>query len=263
VFLDVLAATCERFNWVVHAYCLMTNHYHLLVETPDANLSKGMRQLNGVFTQSVNRTHGRSGHLFQGRFKAILVEREAYLLELSRYVVLNPVRAGMVAAPGDWPWSSYRATVGEVGRPEFLDTDAVLRMFSDDREAAVAAYRQFVAEGVGAASPWLSLHAQIYLGSEQFVERMQVLIDPKRPLREVPKRQRRAMAKPLEHFARRYRDRDRAMVEAYRTGAYSMQAIADHFEVGRMTVSRAVNRFESSSPDGGIRPNKGPGSISR
>jgi REP element-mobilizing transposase RayT len=75
-FLDVLAATCDRFNWICHAYCLMTNHYHLLVETPDANLSKGMRQLNGVYTQYVNRRHGRVGHLFQGRFKAILVERE-------------------------------------------------------------------------------------------------------------------------------------------------------------------------------------------
>jgi len=99
MFLDVLGATPERFNWVLHAYCLMTNHYHLLVETPDANLSKGMRQLNGVFTQYVNRARARVGHLFQGRFKAILVERESYLLELCRYVVLNPVRARMVAAP--------------------------------------------------------------------------------------------------------------------------------------------------------------------
>jgi REP element-mobilizing transposase RayT len=196
-FLNVLGATCERFNWLVHAYCLMTNHYHLLVETPDANLSKGMRQLNGVFTQYVNRTHARVGHLFQGRFKAILVERESYLLELSRYVVLNPVRAGMVAAPGDWPWSSYRATVGEVPAPEFLETDGVLRAFAEERTAAVAGYRRFVVEGIGAASPWQALKSQIYLGSERFVERMQARIDPKRPLREVPKRQRRALAKPL------------------------------------------------------------------
>jgi REP element-mobilizing transposase RayT len=99
-FLGILGETCDRFNWICHAYCLMTNHYHLLLETPDANLSKGMRQLNGVYTQYVNRAHGRVGHLFEGRFKAILVERERYLLELARYVVLNPVRAGMVGTPG-------------------------------------------------------------------------------------------------------------------------------------------------------------------
>jgi len=243
-FLEVLGATCERFNWLVHAYCLMTNHYHLLVETPDANLSKGMRQLNGVFTQYVNRTHARVGHLFQGRFKAILMERESYLLELSRYVVLNPVRAGLVVAPSDWPWSSYRATVGEAPAPVWLETDAVLRAFADERTTAVVGYRRFVAEGIGAASPWQALKNQIYLGSDRFVERMQAQIDPKRPLREVPKRQRRALAKPLADYAARWSDRDRAMAEAYRTGSYSMQAIAEHFGVSRMTVSRAVKHRE-------------------
>jgi len=94
-FLAVLGEVIARFGWLCHAYCLMTNHYHLLVETPHANLSQGMRQLNGVYTQYVNRSHRRVGHLFQGRFKGILVEKESYLLELARYVVLNPVRAGM------------------------------------------------------------------------------------------------------------------------------------------------------------------------
>ncbi|RRQ21110.1 transposase [Thiohalobacter thiocyanaticus] len=94
-WLSIFDGVCDRFNWRCHGYCLMTNHYHLVVETPEANLSRGMRQLNGVYTQTFNRRHGLVGHLFQGRFKGILVEREAYLLELSRYVVLNPVRAGM------------------------------------------------------------------------------------------------------------------------------------------------------------------------
>jgi REP element-mobilizing transposase RayT len=102
LFLQILANVCERYNWVVHAYCLMNNHYHLLVETPDANLSQGMRQLNGVFTQSMDRKHHRVGHLFQGRYKTILVDKDAYLLELCRYIVLNPVRASIVNSPEEY-----------------------------------------------------------------------------------------------------------------------------------------------------------------
>ncbi len=97
----------------------MTNHYHLLVETLDGNLSKGMRQLNGVYSQYINRTHSRVGHLFQGRYTGILVEKEAYLLELACYIVLNPVRARMVSRARDWEWSSYRATVGLTEAPAF------------------------------------------------------------------------------------------------------------------------------------------------
>jgi REP element-mobilizing transposase RayT len=111
-FLEILGQTCDRFRWICHAFCLMTNHCHLLVETPDANLSVGMRQLNGVYTQHVNRGRERVGHLFQGRFKGILAEKDGYLLEIARYVVLNPVRANIVGGPEDWPWSSYRATAG-------------------------------------------------------------------------------------------------------------------------------------------------------
>ena len=246
-FLAVLAATCERCNWICHAYCLMTNHYHLLVETPDANLSKGMRHLNGVYTQHVNRSHDRVGHLFQGRYKAILVERDRYLLELARYVVLNPVRASLCATPGDWPWSSYRATVGEVFAPPFLTTDWLLRAFAERREDAVAAYRRFVAEGIGATSPWLGIKNQIYLGSDPFIDRMQTLIDPRLPLRDIPRRQHQGPARPLNEYAARYSDRDQALAAAYRTGAYSMQAIAEHFGVSRMTVSRAVKNHESVS----------------
>ena len=107
MWMDVLGLVCERFNWVVHAYCQMSNHYHLLLETADGNLSAGMRHLNGLYTQRFNRRHGMVGHLFQGRYKAILIQKEAHLLELARYLVLNPVRAKMVATPDEWPWSSY------------------------------------------------------------------------------------------------------------------------------------------------------------
>ena len=107
-FLDTLAEVAEHYNWVCHAYCLMTNYYHRVAETFEGNLSQGMRHLNGVYTQTSNRRHGRVGHLFQGRFKGILVDRDAYLLELARYVVLNPVRAGMV----DTPATAFRSVVG-------------------------------------------------------------------------------------------------------------------------------------------------------
>jgi len=116
-FLAILGEVAERYNWICHAYCLMTNHYHLVAETVEGNLSQGMRHLNGVYTQASNRRHERNGHLFQGRFKGILVDRDAYLLELARYVVLNPVRAGMAEAPEEWPWSSYGAMMDVAPAP--------------------------------------------------------------------------------------------------------------------------------------------------
>ena len=103
-----------------------------MIETPDGNLSKGMRQLNGVYTQTSNRRHGRSGHVFQGGYKAILVEGDAYLLELTRYVVLNPVRARMVAGPGEWRWSSYLDMIGKRNPPGWLATGGVLAQFETD-----------------------------------------------------------------------------------------------------------------------------------
>ena len=121
-FLEIFSKVIEQNNWYCYSYCRMSNHYHLLVQTPDANLSKGMRQLNGIYTQYYNRRHGLTGHLFQGRYKSILVDQDAYLLELSRYIVLNPVKAGMVKSVDQWVWSSYRAMVGMTPSPEWLSS---------------------------------------------------------------------------------------------------------------------------------------------
>src|SRR3972149_3675574 len=138
LFLTTLGQVIERFHWLCHAYCLMDNHYYLVIETPDGNLSKGMRQLNGVYTQAFNRRHRRVGHLFQGRYHAVVVEKEAHLLELCRYVVLNPVRVKACRTAGEWRWSSYRATAGVSPAPPFLRLDWLLGQFGQARRQAQA-----------------------------------------------------------------------------------------------------------------------------
>ena len=174
-FLELFGKTLERFNWICHAFCLMVNHYHLMIETPDANLSKGMHHLNANFCQSHNKRHDTVGHLFQGRFKAIVVDRDSYLMELARYVVLNPVRAGMVARPEDWPWSSYRATAGlPVSEgSEFVTTAWLLGQFGPDEMTARRRYLDFVSAGVGMGSPWPQLQAQLFSRQRDIYRRTQ------------------------------------------------------------------------------------------
>jgi putative transposase len=242
-WLEILSQVCDRFNWVCHAYCQMTNHYHLVIETPDANLSKGMRQLNGVYTQRFNRSHQRVGHVFQGRFKAILVERDSYLLELARYVVLNPLRAKMVRRVEQWPWSSYPATCGQQTKPDWLQTDFILTQFSAQRARAIPRYVTFVHEGKGLPSVWSQLQGQIYLGSKSFVEKMQKEIDKQPSLIEVPRAQRRALVRALADYAQAYQ-RDEAIAIAYLSGQHTMAAIADYFGVHYTTVSRLVKAYE-------------------
>jgi putative transposase len=147
-FLDVLASTMTRYHVRCHAYCLMGNHYHLLLETPEANLSASMRQLNGVYAQRFNQRHERSGHLLQGRFGAQLVDGEGYFLAVCRYIVLNPVRAGLVAHPRQWRWSSFRPTAGETGRPPFLAVD-VVQALAGAGFRGEARYVDFVEAGIG------------------------------------------------------------------------------------------------------------------
>jgi REP element-mobilizing transposase RayT len=244
-FLTLLGQVCDRLAWSVHAYCLMTNHYHVLLETAEATLSRGMRHLNGVYTQRFNRRHHRVGHVFQGRFKAILVQRDAYLLELCRYVVLNPVRAGITAQVEDWPWSSYPATLGAAPAPAWLDTQWTLAQFGRQPGRALNAYRRFVQAGLAHASPWPQVRHQVVLGDEAFVAR---LASPPlgETLSEVPKGQRQTVAPSLAELQLSCPARDEAMARAYRTGAYTMKAIADHFGVHYMTVSRAVRRAEAA-----------------
>ena len=246
-FTSVLGNVCKSYNWVCHAYCLMSNHYHLLIETPDANLSRGMRQLNGVYTQAFNRAHGQAGHVFQGRYKAILVEKDSYLLELSRYIVLNPVRAGMVASAKDWPWSSYRATVGEVKRPHYLNVDWLLAVFAKRKSVAIYRYKKFVEEGKGLPSPWGLVRKQIYLGSEQFVEKMQLFVDGDKQLDEIPASQRRPVPKALSEYELSSQDRNTAIINSYQSGGYTLKEIGKYFGLHYSSVSGIIKNHKSKT----------------
>ena len=244
-FLTCLSEVVLRLGWLCHAYCLMDNHYHLLIETPDGNLSQGMRQLNGVYTQRFNRRHQRVGHLFQGRYKAILVERDSYLLELCRYVVLNPIRARMVKHIERYPWSSYPATLGMTACPSWLNTDWLLGQFGKRRSIARQRYAELVAQGIGTASPWAAVQGQVLLGTATFVENIRPLLEGKDQLTEIPRAQRllhRPNIKKL--FTKEVRGdkmmRDKAMRQAYLEYGYSMAAIADSAGVHYSTVSKII-----------------------
>jgi putative transposase len=152
-FLTRLGRVCDRFAWALHAYCLMDTHVHLVLETPERSLSSGMRQLTGGYAFDFNRRHGRYGHLFAGRFKSIPIKQEGHAVELAAYVVLNPVRAGLVVKPEDWPWSSYRVAAGLVTGPRFLETRLVPGMLHANRTRAQAMYRSLVAEAAERPRP--------------------------------------------------------------------------------------------------------------
>jgi putative transposase len=150
-FFRIVAEVVARRSWSCISYCLMTNHYHFLVETPNGNLSAGMHALNGRYANAFNRRHGLSGHVFERRFGAVAAESNWHLLELCRYIVLNPVRAGLCSHPGAWPWSSYLACVG-ASRPEpFLDAERLLGFFGSEPARARRSFQSFVENGIAAA----------------------------------------------------------------------------------------------------------------
>ncbi len=189
-FLSYLESAHDRYGAVIHVYCLMENHYHLLLETPRGNLSQILHHINGAYTTYFNIKRRRSGHLFQGRFKGILVERDAYCEELSRYIHLNPVRAGLVKSPSEYGWSSYRYYIGSKREPEWLTTELLLGYFGGRGRSGCRRYREFVEKGVTMEleSPLSGVIASTFLGSEEFIKRIkeEYLEDMKNDKRNIP-----------------------------------------------------------------------------
>jgi REP element-mobilizing transposase RayT len=250
-FLNALQHVNKRYNWICHAYCLMTNHYHILIETPEGNLSIGMRQLNGVYTQLFNKWHGRTGHLFQGRYKAILIQKDSHLLEVCRYVVLNPVRAKMIEKPEDWPWSSYLATAGKAKPHPSLTTDWVLGQFNRKREQAEKEYRKFVQWGIGQKTIWTEVRGQSLLGEDGFVEKLVDHLKKHKDIPEIPRSRRYAtrpsiaalFPKEVIQDRKKLKKRLSAAVEQH---GYRQNEIARQVGVHYSTISRWLREHENA-----------------
>lgn len=234
-FRGVMGRVIDRFSWLCHTYCLMNNHYHLLIETPKPNLPDGMRQLNGVYAQGFNGRHGRCGHLFQARYRSILVEKDTHLLEVARYIVLNPIRAGIWDHPSDYRWSSYRAIAGLEEAAPFLTTETVLSSFGRRRRQAQAAYRSFVDSGLSAA---MDVRGE-RVGTEPFL-RDRHGIDP--PIAEIKREQIEPVRRPLEDL---FAESSYPIHAAYRVHGYALREIAEYLGCHYSTVSRRLREQEA------------------
>ncbi len=252
-FLQLLASALQRGQAKLLAYCLMSNHYHLVLQTTRANLSAVMRQINGGYTQRYNRRHGKVGHLFQGRYQAILVDREAYLLEVCRYVELNPLRARLLKDPSGWTWSSLRAHLGMVEAPPWLDSEQVYGLMlgrdvlrSADVRAAQIRYRQLLAAARDVRLWQDALRQQVYLGGAAFVAQMQAQASPQRlTSMQVPSTQ-RSKPVPLAQWLKQCANRSEAFARAYRESGHTMTAIAAEVGLTIGRVSQLIKQWESS-----------------
>jgi putative transposase len=257
-FLSYLESAWERYGAVVHAYCLMANHYHLLLETPRSNLSQILHHINGAYTNYYNAKRNRTGHLFQGRYKAILVERDAYCQELSRYIHLNPVRAGTVEKPEHYPWSSYPYYTGAKKAPQWLTIDTVLDAFDSSRGGAQKHYRGFVEKALGekAESPLKDVFASTFLGSEKFIEwakerwigfknvdtrNIPALRNIKRkpPLEVVDVAVRSAIVGGDSHHYKKF-----CLYVSQQYGGYTLKAIGAYYSMSEAAVSQSNKRLK-------------------
>lgn len=252
-FLSYLESTHERYGAVIHVYCLMGNHYHLLLETPRGNLSKILHYINGAYTTYFNIKRGRSGHLFQGRYKGILVDKDEYCKELSRYVHLNPVRAGMVKAPLEYPWSSYRYFVGRDKRPEWLTTEFIL---GGEGRRGFKKSREYVERGVekGIENPLKKVVASTFLGGKEFIERIKLeyLEEKEMERRDLLALRKILMGPSLESIEKvvsKIVGRDHPLFKkiciylGYQHSGLNLREIGEYFGMQRSAVSQLSRRF--------------------
>lgn len=198
-FLEILRRTKERYGYLLHAYALMDNHYHLLMETPKANISQIMQNINTSYTVYINKKYQRSGHLFQGRFKGIVVDKDEYLVTLSRYIHLNPLRAKIVQKPEDYQWTSYKAYNDKIGKNSLVDTDDTLSYFSSKKADALKKYRAFVEAAIGGEeNPFKNVEAGIILGDKRFKAKIMRVIDKVKTDKEIPQVKKLRMNVPID-----------------------------------------------------------------
>jgi len=258
-FLSYLQSAHERYGGIIHVYCLMDNHYHLLLGTPRGNLSEILHHINGAYTTYFNVKRQRSGHLFQGRYKAILVEKDAYCQELSRYIHLNPLRGGMVKDLMRYPWSSYPYYIGLKKKPSWLETGDILGYFGHEGVRAQRKYRSYVEEAIGIElkDPLATVFASTFLGSREFIKQVRqstkILEDP--DTRNIPVLKALKERPSLGEIRRRVGDvvgvkdslfRKFCIHVSHRYGGFSLREIGRFYAMKESAVSQASGRFKET-----------------
>ena len=248
-YLNILHTTIERFNWLCHVYCLMGNHYHLMIETPDANLAKGMKYLNQVYSQFFNWKYNRVGHVFQGRYKSYIVQKEAYLLHCCRYIVLNPWEAKLVDHPKEWKWSSYSATAGLTKPPPLLTKDWLLEIFGSDVKRARNNYVKFVEADMNGKRSKLEYKYQLFLGSDEFAESILKRYGPFSSMKGINNTQlgfgRPSLDQVLNGVRMPKEARNQAIRMAYREHKYALKDIAAHLKMNPNYLCEILRRLET------------------
>ena len=234
-YLNILHKTIERFNWLCHVYCLMGNHYHLIIETPDANLAKGMKYLNQVYCQFFNWKYNRVGHVLQDRYKSYIVQKGSYLLHCCRYIVLNPWEAKLVKHPAEWKWSSYRGTAGLEKPAPFLTTDWLLEIFGSDLKRAQKNYVKFIESDMNGKRSKLEYKYQIFLGSDEFAESILKRYGPFSSMTDINNTQLGFARPTLNQIFNQCKlskeIRNHAIRTAYREHKYPLKDIAEHLNM--------------------------------